>query len=69
MERIRENTGESRSTVIGRALEKLTQENSHQEEVARYVAAYRERPETAVEIRTAKQLARRTLSKLAWDET
>jgi len=68
IERIRQGTGESRSAVIGRALQKLTSESAHQNEVERYVAAYREHPESRSEIRSARLHARRTLSRLPWED-
>jgi metal-responsive CopG/Arc/MetJ family transcriptional regulator len=67
IERIRQDTGESRSAVIGRALERLTSESAHRHEVERYVAAYREQPESRSEISSARRRARRTLSRLPWE--
>jgi metal-responsive CopG/Arc/MetJ family transcriptional regulator len=69
VERIRLHSGESRSAVIGRALQKLTSESAHEEEVARYIVAYREQPERPSEIRAARRQMRRTLSRLPWGET
>jgi hypothetical protein len=68
VERVRLHTGESRSAVIGRALHQLTSESAHEEEVQRYVAAYREQPERPSEIGSARRQARRTLSRLPWEE-
>ena len=67
IERISHDTGESRSAVIGRALERLTSEAAHRRDVERYVAAYREQPEGRNEIRSARQRARRILSRLPWE--
>ena len=68
LERIRLSTGESRSAVIGRALEMLTSESARQHDVERYVAAYREQPESRSEIRSARRRARRTLARLPWED-
>jgi metal-responsive CopG/Arc/MetJ family transcriptional regulator len=68
LERIRQGTGESRSAVIGRALERLTSQSAHQNEVERYVAAYREQPESRSEIGSARRRARRTLARLPWED-
>jgi len=68
LERIRQDTGESRSAVIGRALERLTAESTHRHEVERYVAAYREQPEGRSEIHSAPRRARRILSRLPWED-
>jgi metal-responsive CopG/Arc/MetJ family transcriptional regulator len=68
VERIRVDTGESRSAVIGRALRSLTATAAHRREVERYVAAYCEKPEDPREIRSARRRARRTLSRLPWED-
>ncbi|HEX9294781.1 MAG TPA: hypothetical protein VF881_03075 [Polyangiaceae bacterium] len=66
VERIRGSTGESRSAVIGRALARLTSETEHDEQVKRYVAAYRAQPEDRPHIEAARAQARRTLARLPW---
>ncbi len=68
VERLREETGESRSALIGRALTKLTAEGEHDAEVRRYVAAYREQPENQVEVEAARRHTRRTLPRLPWND-
>jgi metal-responsive CopG/Arc/MetJ family transcriptional regulator len=68
VERIRANTGESRSAVISRAVAKLTSENAHGEQVRRYVAAYQEQPEDQQHVDAARRAARRTLARLPWED-
>ena len=68
VERLRAVTGETRSAVVDRALAKLTNEELRAARVRRYVEAYRETPETNPDERTARDLARRTLSRLPWDD-
>jgi metal-responsive CopG/Arc/MetJ family transcriptional regulator len=69
VERVRAGTGESRSAVVGRAVARLTSEDMHQSRVRRYVAAYREQPETQSDVETARRIARRTLKRLPWQGT
>jgi metal-responsive CopG/Arc/MetJ family transcriptional regulator len=68
VESIRLVTGETRSAVIGRALTKLTSDETRTEQVRRYRAAYLEQPEAAHEIEVARQHARRTLARLPWND-
>ena len=69
VESIRLVTGETRSAVIGRALAQLTSDEAHAEQVRRYRAAYREQPEAVHELEAARRHARRTLTRLPWDDT
>jgi hypothetical protein len=68
VERMRANTGESRSAVINRALEQLTAGELASEQEARYLQTYQDHPETAEAISDARALAQRVLSGLAWDD-
>ena len=68
VERVREQTGESRSALVSRALRLLTREDEHARRVREYVQAYRDKPETAAEITAARASAKRALAALAWDE-
>ncbi len=68
VERLRASTRESRSAIVGRALALLTGEAARRAEVERYVAAYREAPESVQEVEAARRLARRQLRKLPWNE-
>ena len=68
VERMRAGTGESRSAVINRALAKLTEEDLSAARAQRYVQAYRETPEAASALATARSLAQRALANLAWDD-
>jgi metal-responsive CopG/Arc/MetJ family transcriptional regulator len=67
-ERLRRVTGESRSAIVARSLRTLLAEEQHAYDVARYVAAYRELPESGAEVRAARAAAKRTLSMLPWNE-
>jgi phosphoribosylformylglycinamidine (FGAM) synthase PurS component len=69
VERMRAVTGESRSAVINRALAKLTSEELSAARAQRYVQAYREAPETATAVATARSLAERALANLAWEDS
>jgi metal-responsive CopG/Arc/MetJ family transcriptional regulator len=68
VERVREQTGESRSAVVSRALRQLTREDEHARRVVEYVQVYRAKPETAAEVAAARSSAKRALALLAWDE-
>ncbi len=67
VESIRKKTGESRSAFISRALLALTAESARTRALKRYVAAYREHPEGAEEVRAARASTRRALAALDWD--
>jgi metal-responsive CopG/Arc/MetJ family transcriptional regulator len=68
IEKVREQTGESRSAVVSRALRKLTQEDEHSRRVLEYVQVYRDMPETAREVTAARAAAKRALAALPWDD-
>jgi hypothetical protein len=68
VESVRKKTGESRSAFISRALRVLTAESTRAMAVARYVEAYRERPESSADVRAARRSARRALSHVAWED-
>jgi len=68
VELVRKRTGESRSALISRALRMLTAESSRALAVARYVEAYRERPESPDDVRAARRGARRVLARVAWED-
>jgi metal-responsive CopG/Arc/MetJ family transcriptional regulator len=68
VERIRAKTGESRSAVIARALALVTKAAARDEQIGRYVAAYREQPESADDEQVARRTARRSLTHLSWEE-
>lgn len=67
-ERLREATGESRSALMARALRQLLRSHERERLVAEYVEAYRRLPETAAVSRAARALARRSVSRLEWDD-
>jgi hypothetical protein len=68
VERYRARTGESRSAVISRALELLTESDEKSERIARYVRSYREQPEAARDVQSARRQARRVLAALPWKD-
>lgn len=68
VERVREQTGESRSALVSRALRLLTREDEHARLVREYVQVYRDKPETAAEVTAARASAKRALAALPWDE-
>lgn len=67
VEELRAKTGETRSSVIGRALVKLTSSEAHQAAVRRYAEVYRAHPETQSELEFARKGARKALGSLPWD--
>ncbi len=66
VEAVRATTGESRSALISRALLALTAKSVRAQSVKRYVAAYKERPETPADVAAARRTARRALARVAW---
>ena len=68
VERVREQTGESRSAVVSRALRELTREDEHARRILEYVQVYRDKPETLAEVAAARASARIALAGLPWDE-
>jgi hypothetical protein len=67
VERIRATTGESRSAVIARALVLITKTETRDEQIRRYVAAYRDHPESSDDEQMTRKSARRTLARLPWE--
>lgn len=68
-ERLRQQTGESRSAVFERALHGLLAEVQRTERTGRYVAGYRRRPERGVEVKGALAATLEALAAEPWDET
>jgi metal-responsive CopG/Arc/MetJ family transcriptional regulator len=68
VERLRRATGESRSALISRALRSLSATDEHEQRVSRYIAAYREKPESPSEIEAARMAAKSVLAQLPWDD-
>jgi metal-responsive CopG/Arc/MetJ family transcriptional regulator len=68
VERLRAKTGESRSAVIARALVLITKAATRDEQIGRYVAAYRDQPESADDEQVARRTARRSLTHLSREE-
>jgi metal-responsive CopG/Arc/MetJ family transcriptional regulator len=68
VERLRGKSGESRSALVSRALRLLAHEEELAQRVQGYVRAYRDHPETSGEVAAVRELAKRTLTAVAWDE-
>jgi metal-responsive CopG/Arc/MetJ family transcriptional regulator len=68
IERLREQTGESRSAVVSRALRTLTREQELARRVREYVKAYGDVPETAADVAAARASAKRVLAPLPWED-
>ena len=68
VERLREQTGETRSAVVSRALRALTREVERARLVDEYLEAYRSHPESDAEVTAARAAAKRALAQLPWDE-
>jgi metal-responsive CopG/Arc/MetJ family transcriptional regulator len=66
--RVQRATGESRSAVVGRALRQFVAEDERRALVEEYVAAYRRTPESTEDVATAREMARRALAHLAWED-
>jgi metal-responsive CopG/Arc/MetJ family transcriptional regulator len=60
--------GETRSSVIRRWISGALQEASEQEDVRRYIAGYREEPQTVEEFGWTTQVAVEALRQAEWDE-
>lgn len=67
-ERVRNQTGESRSAVFERALAGLLAAEQRAERSRRYVEGYRRHPERAGEVAGALAAALAALGGEAWDE-
>jgi predicted transcriptional regulator len=67
-ESLRQSTGETRSALVARALVRLVEQHDEEARVAEYVDAYRRKPEGPAEVNLARDVARRSLTTLAWDE-
>ena len=67
LERIRKQTGESRSAFIRRALEQVMAERKQRAQIARYLEGYRKHPETAKEIKAAEAAATALLAGEPWE--
>jgi metal-responsive CopG/Arc/MetJ family transcriptional regulator len=68
VERLRSRTGESRSAVVSRALERLTNANARAKQVDGYVQAYRDRPEKEADVTAARAHAKKAIPVLPWDD-
>ena len=67
IERLRRKTGENRSALVQRALLELLGREQRARRVERYVAGYREAPETRSEVMTAQATATALLASEPWE--
>jgi hypothetical protein len=67
-DRVRADTGESRSALFARALRALLATEARAKAVAQYVQAYRDKPETAEEVRAMRAASKRALATVPWDD-
>jgi hypothetical protein len=67
-ERLRARTGETRSALVSRALAILTGHDDDMRKRAEYVEAYRRMPETSVDVEAARELAKRVVTQLPWED-
>ena len=67
VERLRKQTGESRSAVFRRAVELVFDEQQRAARVAAYVEGYRKHPETADEVEAAEAAAMELLAEEPWE--
>jgi metal-responsive CopG/Arc/MetJ family transcriptional regulator len=67
-EKVRAQTGETRSALLSRALRVLIDQEELQDRVAEYVEGYRRAPEQAGEVALAAEVARRSLAAVPWEE-
>ena len=68
LEAVRERTGESRSATVSRALRLLVKQAERERLTSEYVAAYRRSPETSEEVDVARDVARRVLRAVPWND-
>jgi predicted transcriptional regulator len=66
-DRLRKETGESRSAMFARALRALLATEARAAAIAQYTKAYRDKPETAEEVRVIRAASKRALRTVPWD--
>lgn len=66
-ERLRKQTGESRSALVARALRGLLHAEERERQIAQYVDGYRRVPETIRDAAVMRKLARRAVAIVPWD--
>jgi metal-responsive CopG/Arc/MetJ family transcriptional regulator len=67
-EQLRRRTGESRSALLTRGLRRLLDDLEHRQNVDRYIAAYREHPESVAEVTPLDKLGVEALASLPWED-
>jgi metal-responsive CopG/Arc/MetJ family transcriptional regulator len=67
VERLRRETGETRSALVQRALREVVAQKKRAEQVHRYVEGYAASPETAEEIAAAEAAATHLLAEEPWE--
>ena len=67
MERLRKNSGESRSSFIQRAIRSLMESHVRREKIEQYVVGYSKNPESQDEIKAAEAAATYLLAEEPWE--
>ena len=67
IERVRRETGETRSALVQRALREVVAQKKRAEDLRRYVEGYAAAPETPDEIATAEASAAQLLAEEPWE--
>ena len=67
IEELRRETGESRSALIQRAMQKMLKEREKAGRIRSYVEGYRRQPETKAEIEAAELSASELLAREPWE--
>ena len=67
IEKLRKETGESRSAIVRRGIQKLLQEKESAARIQSYLEGYRRQPETGAEIEAATLAATELLAREPWE--
>jgi metal-responsive CopG/Arc/MetJ family transcriptional regulator len=67
VEKERQGSGETRSEFFRRAAERLLRLRREQEQIAQYIRAYQEKPETEDEIAATRRSASSVLAEEPWE--
>ena len=67
VERLRKETGESRSAFIRKAIERVFEERRHAKDIQDYIEGYRKHPDTAEEIEAAETSAAALFAAEPWE--
>ena len=67
VERLRKQTGESRSSVIRKAIERIFEESRRAKDIEAYIEGYRRFPDTPEEIKAAEVSASALFAAELWE--